>query len=130
MIKQGGGGRIINISSIHEDWPMPGNAPYCLAKGGVRMLTRRAGVELAPHGITVVGVAPGAVHTPIDDVTLNDPVQKAKLESAIPLGPRGGAGGDRQARGVPRLGRRVVRHRHDVCRGRRHDAGQRRALIR
>ena len=86
MIKQGGGGRIINISSIHEDWPMPGNAPYCLAKGGVRMLTRTAGVELAPHGITVVGVAPGAVHTPIDEVTLSDPVAKARLESAIPLG--------------------------------------------
>jgi glucose 1-dehydrogenase len=86
MIKQGGGGRIINISSIHEDWPMPGNSPYCAAKGGVRMLTRTAGVELAPHGITVVGVAPGAVHTPIDDVTLSDPVAKAKLESAIPLG--------------------------------------------
>ena len=86
MIKQGGGGRIVNISSIHEDWPMPGNAPYCLAKGGVRMLTRTAGVELAPHGITVVGVAPGAVHTPIDEVTLSDPAEKAKLESAIPLG--------------------------------------------
>jgi glucose 1-dehydrogenase len=86
MIKQGGGGRIINISSIHEDWPMPGNSPYCAAKGGVRMLTRTAGVELAPHGITVVGVAPGAVHTPIDEVTLADPVAKAKLESAIPLG--------------------------------------------
>jgi glucose 1-dehydrogenase len=86
MIEQGGGGRIINISSIHEDWPMPGNAPYCLAKGGVRMLTRTAGVELAPHGITVVGVAPGAVHTPIDEVTLSDPAQKAKLEGAIPLG--------------------------------------------
>jgi glucose 1-dehydrogenase len=86
MIAQGGGGRIINISSIHEDWPMPGNAPYCLAKGGVRMLTRTAGVELAPHGITVVGVAPGAVHTPIDAATLADPAQKAKLESAIPMG--------------------------------------------
>src|SRR4029453_11753341 len=64
MIKQGGGGRIINISSIHADWPMPGNSPYCAAKGGVRMLTRTAGVELAPHGITVVGVAPGAGWTP------------------------------------------------------------------
>jgi glucose 1-dehydrogenase len=86
MIKQGGGGRIINISSIHEDWPMPGNSPYCAAKGGVRMVTRTAGVELAPHGITVVGVAPGAVHTPIDEVTLADPVARAKLEGAIPLG--------------------------------------------
>src|SRR3954449_8889385 len=86
MIAQGGGGRIINISSIHEDWPMPGNSPYCLAKGGVRMLTRTAGVELAPHGITVVGVAPGAVHTPIDEVTLSDPAAKARLEAAIPIG--------------------------------------------
>jgi glucose 1-dehydrogenase len=86
MIAQGGGGRIVNISSIHEDWPMPGNAPYCLAKGGMRMLTRTAGVELAPHGITVVGVAPGAVHTPIDAATLADPTEKAKLEAAIPLG--------------------------------------------
>ncbi len=86
MIAQGEGGRIINISSIHEDWPMPGNAPYCAAKGGVRMLTRTAGVELAPHGITVVGVAPGAVHTPIDEVTLADPAARAKLEGAIPLG--------------------------------------------
>src|SRR3954462_4645385 len=58
MIAQGGGGRIINISSIHEDWPMPGNSPYCLAKGGVRMLTRTAGVELAPHGITASGSRP------------------------------------------------------------------------
>src|SRR5206468_9365624 len=36
MIKQGGGGRIINITSVHEDWPMPGNSPYCCAKGGIR----------------------------------------------------------------------------------------------
>ena len=86
MITQGGGGRIINISSIHEDWPMPGNAPYCAAKGGVRMLTRTAGVELAPHNVTVVGVAPGAVWTPIDEVTLSDPKEKARLEAAIPIG--------------------------------------------
>ena len=46
MIKQGGGGRIINITSVHEDWPMPGNTAYCLSKGGMRMLTRTAGVEL------------------------------------------------------------------------------------
>ncbi|MEP7187565.1 MAG: SDR family oxidoreductase [Roseiflexaceae bacterium] len=86
MIKQGGGGRIINISSIHEDWPMPGNTAYCCAKGGVRMLTRTAGVELAPHGITVVGVGPGAVATPINQGTLDDPEKKAALEHAIPAG--------------------------------------------
>ena len=86
MIKQGRGGRIINISSVHEDWPMPGNTPYCLAKGGMRMLTRTAGVELAPHGILVVGVGPGAVATPINLSTMKDPVLMQKLNAAIPLG--------------------------------------------
>ena len=53
MIAQGGGGRIINITSVHEDWPMPGNTPYCLSKGGMRMLTRTAGRRARPppdHG--------------------------------------------------------------------------------
>jgi glucose 1-dehydrogenase len=86
MIKQGGGGRIINITSIHEDWPMPGNTAYCLSKGGVRMLTRTAGVELAPYNILVVGVAPGAVATPINKVTMKDPALLARLNAAIPLG--------------------------------------------
>src|SRR4029077_3602949 len=73
MIKQGSGGRIINISSVHEDWPMPGNSAYCLSKRGMRMLTRTAGVELAPHNILVVGVGPGAVATPINLSTMQDP---------------------------------------------------------
>jgi glucose 1-dehydrogenase len=85
MIKQGGGGRIINISSVHEDWPMPGNTPYCLSKGGMRMLTRTAGVELAPHKILVVGVGPGAVATPINRATMGDPAKLAQLNAAIPL---------------------------------------------
>ena len=86
MIKQGGGGRIINITSVHEDWPMPGNTPYCLAKGGMRMLTRTAGVELAKHDILVVGVGPGAVATPINLSTMTDPAKLAQLNAAIPLG--------------------------------------------
>jgi len=86
MIKQGGGGRIINITSVHEDWPMPGNTPYCLSKGGMRMLTRTAGVELAPHDILVVGVGPGAVATPINTGTMDNPALLKKLDSAIPLG--------------------------------------------
>lgn len=86
MIKQGGGGRIINITSVHEDWPMPGNTPYCLSKGGMRMLTRTAGVELAPHNILVVGVGPGAVATPINLSTEENPALLAKLDAAIPLG--------------------------------------------
>jgi glucose 1-dehydrogenase len=86
MIKQNSGGRIINVTSVHEDWPMPGNTAYCLSKGGMRMLTRTAGVELAPHKILVVGVGPGAVATPINLSTMQDPVKMAKLDAAIPLG--------------------------------------------
>jgi glucose 1-dehydrogenase len=86
MIAQGDGGRIINISSVHEDWPMPGNTAYCVSKGGMRMLTRTAAVELAPHNIRVAGVAPGAVATPINVPTLKDPEKMKKLDAAIPLG--------------------------------------------
>jgi len=85
-IKQGSGGRIINLTSVHEDWPMPGNTAYCLAKGGMRMLTRTAGIELARHNILVVGVGPGAVATPINRTTLDDPGKLAQLDAAIPLG--------------------------------------------
>jgi glucose 1-dehydrogenase len=86
MIKQNTGGRIINITSVHEDWPMPGNTAYCLSKGGMRMLTRTAAVELAPHNILVTGVGPGAVATPINFSTMQNPTKMAKLDAAIPLG--------------------------------------------
>jgi glucose 1-dehydrogenase len=86
MIAQGDGGRIINMTSVHEDWPMPGNTAYCLSKGGMRMLTRTAGVELAPHNILVVGVGPGAVDTPINKATVGDPKALATLNAAIPIG--------------------------------------------
>jgi glucose 1-dehydrogenase len=86
MIWQGSGGRIINISSIHEDWPMPGNTPYCLSKGGMRMLTRTAGVELAKQNIQVIGVGPGAVATPINQSTMQDAARVKALDDAIPLG--------------------------------------------
>ena len=78
-------GRIINISSIHEDATMPGNAPYCAAKGGVRMLMRTVAVELAPYGITVNDVAPGAIMTPINRDTLSDPAKVAALQAVIPM---------------------------------------------
>lgn len=86
FVAQGGGGVVINISSVHEDWPMPGNTAYCVAKGGVRMLTRTAAVELGEHGIRVVNVAPGAVDTPINASTENDPEKLKRLNAAIPLG--------------------------------------------
>lgn len=86
MIKQGWGGRIINITSVHEDWPMPNNTPYCLSKGGMRMLTRTAGLELAKYNILIVGVGPGAVATPINLSTMKDPKLMHELDAAIPLG--------------------------------------------
>jgi glucose 1-dehydrogenase len=86
MIAQGSGGAIINITSVHEDWPMPGNTPYCLSKGGMRMLTRTAGVELGPQGVRVIGVGPGAVATPINASTMADPAKMKTLDTAIPLG--------------------------------------------
>lgn len=85
-VERGGGGVVINVTSVHEDWPMPGNTPYCVSKGGMRMLTRTAGVELGPHGIRVVGVGPGAVDTPINTSTTSDPEKLAALKAAIPLG--------------------------------------------
>jgi glucose 1-dehydrogenase len=86
FIEQGDGGLIINISSVHEDWPMPGNTAYCVAKGGVRMLTRTAGVELGTHGVRIVNVGPGAVATPINQSTMDDPAKMKALNAAIPLG--------------------------------------------
>jgi len=85
MVKQGGGGRIINTSSVHEDVTMPTNAPYCAAKGGIRMLMRTISVELAPHKITVNNIAPGAIYTPIDaDVQANKGLED-ELMAEIPL---------------------------------------------
>jgi glucose 1-dehydrogenase len=85
MIKQGQGGRIINISSVHEDLPMPTNAAYCVSKGGLRMLARTIAVELAKDKITVNNIGPGAVYTPIDaDVEAKPEIQKF-LMGEIPL---------------------------------------------
>jgi glucose 1-dehydrogenase len=86
MIAQGSGGRIINISSVHEDLPMPTNAPYCASKGGLRMLMRTIAVELAPHGITVNNIGPGATFTPIDKDVESDPKLNQQILSGIPLG--------------------------------------------
>ncbi len=85
MIQQNQGGRIINISSVHEDLPMPTNAAYCASKGGLRMLMRTICVELAKYNITVNNIGPGAVYTPIDaDIEAKPELEKA-LMSEIPL---------------------------------------------
>jgi glucose 1-dehydrogenase len=84
-IARGGGGKVINISSVHEELPFPGFASYCASKGGVKMLTRDLAVELAPHGITVNGVAPGAIATPINTTLLEDKPKLEALLAQIPL---------------------------------------------
>jgi glucose 1-dehydrogenase len=85
MIKQQKGGRIINISSIHEDLPMPTNAPYCATKGGLRMLMRTMAVELAPYQITVNNIGPGAIYTPIDRDVESDAKLNDQILAEIPL---------------------------------------------
>jgi glucose 1-dehydrogenase len=85
MVKQQRGGRIINISSIHEDVTMPTNAAYCASKGAIRMLTRTIAVELAQYGITVNDVCPGAIRTPIDASIEQDPEKMKALLSEIPM---------------------------------------------
>jgi glucose 1-dehydrogenase len=79
-------GRIINISSVHEDMAFPHFSTYCAAKGGLRMLTRNLAVELGPLGITINNIAPGAIATPINTSLLEDKAKLNALLQNIPLG--------------------------------------------
>ncbi|HEY2457467.1 MAG TPA: glucose 1-dehydrogenase [Candidatus Acidoferrum sp.] len=79
-------GKIINISSVHEELPFPHFASYCASKGGIKMLTRNLAIELAPSRITINSIAPGAIETPINTKLLNDPVKLKDLLENIPLG--------------------------------------------
>jgi glucose 1-dehydrogenase len=79
-------GKIINISSVHEDLPFPNFTAYCASKGGLKMFTRNLAVELGPLGITINNVAPGAIETPINTKLLNDPDKLGALLKNIPLG--------------------------------------------
>lgn len=86
VMRDHGGGSIVNISSIHEDVTFPGFTPYCAAKGGMRMMMRNMALELAPLKIRVNNIAPGAIATPINTQTLQDPKKVAELNRIIPLG--------------------------------------------
>jgi glucose 1-dehydrogenase len=85
-------GKVINVSSVHEEMAFPNFAAYCASKGGVRMLTRTLAVELGPLGITINSIAPGAIETPINRALLNDPVKLQSLVGQIPLGRLGRPG--------------------------------------
>lgn len=84
--KRGSPGKIINISSVHEELPFPHFASYCASKGGIKMLTRNLAIELAPSGITINSIAPGAIETPINTKLLHDPAKLKNLLENIPLG--------------------------------------------
>jgi glucose 1-dehydrogenase len=86
MVKQGGGGRLIFMSSVHEDIPFPGYTSYCASKGAIRMMMRNVAIELAPYQITANNIAPGAIATPINQSVLDDPVASRNALSEIPLG--------------------------------------------
>ncbi|GAA0663436.1 glucose 1-dehydrogenase [Sphingomonas insulae] len=89
--KAGQGGRIVNISSIHERAPRPGGADYDSAKGGLAQLTATLALELAPNRIAVNGVAPGMILTPMNAHAVADPVYRARQEANIPWGRAGSA---------------------------------------
>ena len=86
MVKQGKGGRLINISSIHEDVAFLNYSSYCLSKGGMRMFARTVCQELAPYNITINNIAPGAIATPINERTLESSQLLEELREVIPLG--------------------------------------------
>ncbi len=79
-------GKIVNISSTHEDIPFPEYTAYCASKGGVRMLTRNLAVELGPQKININNIAPGAIATPINQSVLQDPQALKNAISEVPWG--------------------------------------------
>ena len=85
MIRQGGGGRIINISSVHEEIPRAGAAEYCTSKGGLRNLMRCLALELAELGVNVNNIAPGMVLTPMNQEALDDPAKRKQQTQSIPM---------------------------------------------
>jgi NAD(P)-dependent dehydrogenase (short-subunit alcohol dehydrogenase family) len=89
MVAAGRGGRIVNVTSVHEHVPLPGSAAYCAAKGGLGLLTKVMALELAGHGITVNSVAPGEIATAM---TGNEDTDPATIDRpGIPLGRPGHA---------------------------------------
>lgn len=78
-------GKVINVSSVHEELPFPHFTSYCASKGGLKMMMRNLAIELAPLGITVNNIAPGAIETPINTKLLNDPEKLKALLEHIPL---------------------------------------------
>jgi glucose 1-dehydrogenase len=82
-------GAIVNVSSVHEVIPWIEYSHYCASKGGMKLFAQSVARELAPHGIRVVNVAPGAILTPINQPLIDDPKKREAVEAEIPLGRTG-----------------------------------------
>lgn len=91
MVDAGRGGRIINITSVHEHQPRVGQAAYDAAKGGLGQLTTSAAIELGQHGITVNSVAPGEIATPMTGQEDEEPTASGHERPGVPLGRPGSA---------------------------------------
>jgi NAD(P)-dependent dehydrogenase (short-subunit alcohol dehydrogenase family) len=89
MVEAGNGGRIVNVTSVHEHVPLRGAAAYCAGKGGLGLLTKVMALELGEHGITVNAVAPGEIATPMTGAEDEDPASEER--PALPLGRPGNA---------------------------------------
>jgi len=92
MCEEDGPRAILNISSVHEQIPWRGYAHYCASKGGLKLFAQSIAHELAPHGIRVLNVAPGAIETPINAGVLADPAEHEQVEDEVPLGRWGQVG--------------------------------------
>jgi glucose 1-dehydrogenase len=86
MLRQARGGKLVFVSSVHEDIPFPGYTAYCASKGALRMMMRNLAIELAPHKINVNNIAPGAIATPINQPVLDDPETRRYALEEIPWG--------------------------------------------
>lgn len=89
MLAAGAQGAIVNVSSVHETIPWPQFGHYCASKGGMKLWAQTIARELAPSGIRVVNVAPGAILTPINQELIDDAKKRAQVEAEIPLGRTG-----------------------------------------
>jgi NAD(P)-dependent dehydrogenase (short-subunit alcohol dehydrogenase family) len=126
MVEAGNGGRIVNITSVHEHVPRTGASAYCASKAGLGLLTKVMAMELAPHGTRVNAVAPGEIATPMTSAEDTDPriIERPNL----PLGRPGHAREIASWVALAGFGEGLLRHGLFVRRGRRPDAHGRRAV--
>lgn len=92
MVEHGRGGTIVGVTSVHDRMPWTGFSHYAASKGGQRLFLESIAKELAPRGVRVVAVAPGAIATPINEEMLDDPGARGAVEAQIPMGRVGGVG--------------------------------------